>query len=287
MKHCAFLTMDSTQGYVNDDELAVAPLHDLNWTVSLVPWRDKTASWTDYDIVVIRSTWDYQDAPDLFKDTLHTINQSGTRLENALDVVTWNLRKNYLKELEEKGVLIVPTDWGQNLSPASWASMLDNYGNSPFIIKPVISANAGDTFLVEPPVDIAKQAVILQTFAEKEYMVQPFIKSVVEEGEYSLFFFNGVYSHSILKTPKASDFRVQEEHGGRIVSIQPSKQLIKRAQDVLHTLNQSLLYARVDLVKDEKGDYALMELELIEPSLYLRMDSEAPKRFAQAIHSLF
>ena len=287
MKHCAFLTMESMSGYVNDDELAIDPLRRLNWNVSMVPWRDKQVSWDSYDLVIIRSTWDYYDDPTLFLHVLKHIQESNTRLENSLDIISWNLNKKYLKDLEDKGILIVPTRWGSSLNSSSWTDIMNAYAGEPFIIKPVISANAEDTFLVKPSENEDKHQTILQTFSEKEYMVQPFVKSVVEEGEYSLFFFNGDYSHSILKTPKKKDFRVQEEHGGRIVAIQPSSRLVEQARNVLKAIDQSLLYARVDLVKNEKGDYALMELELIEPSLYLRKDPDAPARFAKAIHSLF
>ena len=101
-----------------------------------------------------------------------------------------------------------------------------------------------------------------------------------------MFYFNSEYSHCILKTPKPNDFRVQEEHGGRIINVEPSPDLMSRAESVLRAIDRTLLYTRVDLVKDDKGDYALMELELIEPSLYLRMDPGAPKRFAHAVQEL-
>ena len=107
--------------------------------------------------------------------------------------------------------------------------------------------------------------------------------SIIEEGEFSLFYFNRTYSHTILKTPESGDFRVQEEHGGRIISVTPEQKALQCAMEVLETLNVSLLYARIDLVREETGDYALMELELIEPSLYFRMDPIASTRFAQAL----
>ena len=117
-------------------------------------------------------------------------------------------------------------------------------------------------------------------------MVQPFMPNIVAEGEFSLFFFNGKYSHSIKKSPKATDFRVQEEHGGIITEIEPDEKLRVAAKNAFDKIGETLLYGRVDLVRDERDEFALMELELIEPALYLRMSDGAPERFAAAIGSL-
>ena len=113
-------------------------------------------------------------------------------------------------------------------------------------------------------------------------MAQPFVRSVVEEGEFSLFFFGGAYSHTALKTPKAHDFRVQEEHGGWIRAVEPEPALRALAEDVMDAVAPTPLQARVDLVRMEGDRFALMELELIEPSLYFRTDAASPDRFAHA-----
>jgi glutathione synthase/RimK-type ligase-like ATP-grasp enzyme len=116
-------------------------------------------------------------------------------------------------------------------------------------------------------------------------MVQPFVNAIVDEGEYSLFYFGGVYSHTILKSPKRGDFRVQEEHGGRITAVAPEHDLRETADNIVASISQ-LLYARVDLVRNDSGKFLLMELELIEPALYFRMDEESPRRFATALDEL-
>ena len=116
-------------------------------------------------------------------------------------------------------------------------------------------------------------------------MVQPFLSHVITEGEFSLFYFNGKLSHAILKTPKAHDFRVQEEHGGVIRAVEAESELREAGDTALRALDSVPLYARADFVRaNHGGGFWLMELELIEPSLYLRMDAEAPERFAQALH---
>ena len=272
------------KSYVSDDKLAVDVLLDMQWDVQTIPWRRNNVDWEAFDVVVIRSTWDYHDDPELFIEALRQIEASDTRLENALAPVKWNIDKRYLHDLEMKGVRVVQTSFGSDLNKARLNELIQSYNNEDFIIKPVISASAKNTFRVStgnvPFEDL------LVAFKNKDYMVQPFMHHIVEEGEFSLFFFNGSYSHCIRKVPKNNDFRVQEEHGGLIKACPPTLKLLNCAQHVLDNLDYTVLYARVDLVPDENGDYALMELELIEPSLYLRMDPEAPTRFARAIEAI-
>jgi len=284
MKRCAFLTMDNMKSFVSDDKLAVDVLLNMDWEVETIPWRQPNIDWDAFDVVVIRSTWDYHDDPDLFIKVLRQIEASDTRLENALAPVKWNVDKRYLHDLENKGVRVVQTSFGSDLNEERLSELTRSYHNEDFIIKPVISASAKNTFRVSPG-NVPFEDLVA-AFKNKDYMVQPFMRHIVEEGEFSLFFFNGNYSHCIRKVPKHNDFRVQEEHGGLIKACPPTLKQLNCAQRVLDNLDYTVLYARVDLVQDENGDYALMELELIEPSLYLRMDPEAPTRFARAIEAI-
>ncbi len=283
MNRCAFLTMDSMEGYVNDDALALDQLNRSGWDASLVAWRSEGVDWASFDLVVVRSTWDYQKDPDLFLHTLEEIDRSGTHLQNPLPVIKWNIHKGYLQDLEEHGVYTVPTIWGNHLSVSDLDDYSSEFAPDPFVIKPTVGASAQDTFLIHPAGSLDEKARLVAAFADREYLVQPFMKEVIREGEYSLFFFNGQYSHAILKTPKAQDFRSQEEYGSRIKAVTVDEKLLKRGVDALNAIDRPLLYARVDLIRDEAGDFALMELELIEPSLYFRTDPQSPVRFVQAV----
>ena len=278
---CAFLSMDDLAGYVCDDPLAISALEAAGWSVDTVSWRATEVDWRQYEAVVIRSTWDYQDHPDAFLAALEAINASGTRLLNPLATVRWNFTKRYLAELESRGIPIVPSAWGDRLDAGTLDSYFDAFDTRQLVVKPIVSANAKDTFRLDRGNEPALASAAAR-FASDAYVAQPFIPAIVDEGEYSLFYFDGVYSHAILKTPAPADFRVQEEHGGRIVPIHPEPLFIRRAQEVLDAVGERLLYARVDLVRTYKNDAALMELELIEPSLYFRMDAESPRRFARA-----
>jgi hypothetical protein len=337
MRRCAFLSMVDLTGFVSYDALVREPLLARGWMLDEVPWRNADITWADYDVVVIRTTWDYQQHPDAFLAVLERI-ANVTTLENPIGMVRWNLRKTYLRDLDRSGVRTVRTLWGDDVDVVTLRAAFDTLDTDEIIIKPQVGANAGDTFRLHrrasggararttagahTPADVRTHAgththVGAQaadahsaardieqaacTFAQRPHMVQPFIASVVEEGEFSLIFIDGSYSHTILKTPRRGDFRVQEEHGGVIRAIEPDSALLKAAQAAVAAIDSCVpraavasaraapsgstvpLYARADFVRMEDGGFALMELELIEPSLYLSYDPAAATRLADAI----
>lgn len=277
MKIC-FLSTDNLDGYIFDDDLAIEPLRRLGWEVSTISWRAKI-DWNDFAAVIIRTTWDYQDSPNEFLRALRKIDESKALLQNSLRTVEWNLSKEYLRDLENKGVKIVPTIWGEKKPTENdFDSWLEHFQTDEIIIKPIISATAQDTFRLKK-----FDQNLAEVFKARKYLVQPFMPNIVSEGEFSLFYFGGIFSHTILKTPKEKDFRVQEEHGGIITAVSPPEKLLKTAEKVLNLIEPIPLYARIDFVRDEQDDFCLMELELIEPALYLRMDENAPQFFAETI----
>ncbi len=282
MKKCAFLTLDETGDFVIDDEHAIKPLSILGWQVSTLSWRQTRCAWSDFDIVIIRSTWDYWNDVPAFLDTLEIIERE-TLLANRLDLVRWNLAKTYMRDLQQKGIGIVPTLWAGSLQPDFFAHYQEKLGVDEIVVKPVVGANGEDAFRVSARDTAERLESIVARFRNRDCMIQPFMPNIINEGEFSLFFFGGKYSHAILKKPAESEFRSQEEHGAEISSILPQDKLLKSARQVMDTLTPSPLYARIDFIRDAAGDFVVMELELIEPSLYLRMNPEAPGRFATAI----
>lgn len=280
-KRCAFLSTDNLEGFFVYDQMLIAPLAEKKWLAEEVSWRNSAVDWNDYDVVVVRSTWDYQDDPQAFIRCLEGIESSSATLDNSLALINWNIDKGYLKELEGKGVTIVPTQWYSAFDFNSVIKGFAHFDTDTLIIKPTISANADDTFKLSIDELNQQKSLLEVTFKNRDFMVQPFLKKVVEEGEYSLFYFNGHYSHTILKVPKKDDFRVQEEHGGELHSVEPTESLKEAAQCALQALPEIPLYARLDFVSADQG-FAIMEIELIEPSLYFNMDPESPKRFATA-----
>jgi glutathione synthase/RimK-type ligase-like ATP-grasp enzyme len=281
MKKCAFLSMDSLQGFECYDHLLFEPMANAGWQVTEISWRNKDVKWSDYDVVCIRSTWDYQDEAEAFLETLENISRQ-TRLENNLNIVKWNINKTYLIDLDISGVHIVPTLWGENLTKGNLLPAYKRLNVNEIIIKPVISANADFTYRLNKSTLLQKEDELIRVFKDKSYMIQPFMTHILGEGEYSLFYFSGRFSHCILKTPKEKDFRVQEEHGGILKSIEPDEALLAAADRAIKAIGETLLYARVDFVRNDTNNFALMELELIEPSLYFNMDQKAIHRFVQA-----
>lgn len=277
-KPVAFLTTDDLHGHVTDDHLAVEPLQALGRPVAFVSWRG-TGSWADYAGVVIRSTWDYTEAAGDFIQTLSQQVSGGTRLANPLSVVRWNLDKSYLKDLARAGVPVVPTLWPSALNAGVLSEATRRFGQSDLVVKPVLGASARDTFLIR---DGFIDNRLLGRFENQPCMVQPYLEAIATEGEYSLFYFGGTLSHAISKRPARGDFRVQEEHGGQLAAIEPDASMLACAQKALAVVAEPTLYARVDLVRTQAG-LAVMELELIEPSLYLRLCERAPENLAMAV----
>ena len=285
-KTCVFLTMEDPSGYFVYDQLAYQPLASLGWSVVEVPWSKPVQDWSRFDAVVIRSPWDYQSNPETFLATLDEIEAAGVPLFNSSQICRWNIDKSYLRELADKGVPTIPTVWLDTLDHASLASLFDQPGfTDSLVIKPTIGAGAENLFVLGPT-RCARWDVAQQVFHDRPLMVQPFLPSIVSDGEISLFYFADRFSHAVLKTPAAGDFRVQEEHGGEIRSVIPSPEILAVGAKTLQAVDQTLLYARVDVVELPDGSPAVIELELIEPSLYFPYDERSPRRFAAAFDEM-
>lgn len=286
MPRIALLTLEDRTGYVIDDEIAVAELLRRGFDAAEVPWSDPGVDWSTYDLVIVRTTWDYHLRPDEFLEALARIEASGTILENPRALVVWNLDKRYLRELEGQGVSIVPTVWGDGGAAKDFTALFAQLGHQEIVVKPVVSANAVDTFRLRAPLTDDQAAELVRTFADRSWLAQPFVQSVLDEGELSVFYFDGRLSHAIRKVPMSGDFRVQEEHGGSIADVPITDELRRAADHVIHTVRPVPFQARVDLVRMADGTLALMELEMIEPSLYFRTHAEAPANFARAVEAV-
>ena len=281
-KKVALLSMDSLKNFYTYDKLLIEPMSKLGWNAKEISWRNESVNWNNFDAVIVRSTWDYQNDSEKFLSVLENINNSSAHLENDLELMKWNMNKKYLFDLETNGVRIVDTIWEKYFNSNNAYDYFNKLNSEEIIIKPNISANADNTFRISKENYINHIQDIENVFAQRDFMIQPFIQNIVDEGEFSLFFFNGEFSHCVLKKPKENDFRVQEEHGGKFRSVIPTEQQISIAKNIVNKLSVLPLYARADLVRIDDNDFALMELEVIEPSLYLNTDKQSPERFAKA-----
>ena len=277
--------MDRMEGWAIDADLAIRPLQDLGWRVEPIPWRKKSIDWNTFDAVYICVPWDYPDDPEYFLEVLESIDRSSAVLANDIRIVRWNLRKTYLRDLEAGGAPIVPSLWRDAFNPQELDEFFGLLDVDRIIIKPVVSTNASNTFLLDRASASNSNDDLARTFVQREFVVQPFIENIQSEGEYSLFYFNNLFSHAICKVPKQDDFRVQEEHGGQVTTIEPEPALLAAGDKALSIVDPMPVYARADFVRDENGQFVVMELELIEPSMYLRMKEGSAELFAAAFDS--
>lgn len=273
--------MHSLEGFECDDELTLEPLRHRGVEVALIPWREPT-DWRQFDAVIVRSPWDYQSRFAEFLKVLRDIDRRGTPLWNPLPLLEWNLHKSYLLELQSRGVPIVPTIRGESLTVERLRSLPEELGAEEIVIKPIVGAGAQRTHRLYFPWTGEAEDAAVADHVDSEYLAQPFLPAIAEEGEYSLIYFQGELSHAILKTPKPGDFRSQEEFGSRLIEITPDAQLRSCGDRVIAALSVRPLYGRVDLVRHDEG-FALMEVELVEPALYLRKSPGASERFADAL----
>lgn len=220
--------------------------------------------------------------PERFVAWIRGCAQAGVRLWNKSDVVLRNMDKRYLLALADKGVAVVPTVRLASSQEISLRDVLENSNWNDAVIKPAISAAAFQTWRTSLATAEADEMRFVEQLRSRDLLVQPYLPEVASGGEWSLMFFGGQYSHAVLKRPAAGDFRVQREFGGISVPTHPATALIRDAEFALATIGQELLYARVDGI-EQNGRLILMELELIEPFLFLSSSSSAAERFANAI----
>jgi glutathione synthase/RimK-type ligase-like ATP-grasp enzyme len=256
----------------------VAPLEAAGMEVAPVDWTTD-ADLTGFDLVLALLAWGYHrdgPAPDYWAHQVGRWQAAGVRLQNPPDVLRWNADKAYLGDFEAKGAPVVPTIFVEQVTEAAMHDAAARLGTERLIAKPRVSASAFRTIRWSP-------GTALDGAPTDAAMIQPFIADVLDGGEPSLLYLGGRFSHAVSKRPQPGDFRVQPEFGGIIAPYQPWPDELAAAEAALAAAGEPLLYARVDLVRDLKGRPVLMELEAVEPDLFLEYAPGAPARFAEAV----
>lgn len=244
-------------------------------------WDNPDVDWPSYDAVILKSTWDYHEKYDRFTQWLDQLEKTGARLFNPIQTVRWNSDKRYLKEVMADGFPVAPSLFFEPGERPDISGLFAQLGTGKLIAKPCVSAGARGTFIINKSEAGEQQPRIHSFMDEKNYIIQPFIEEI-KQGEWSLFFFNGKYSHCVLKVPKTDDFRVQPQHGGVISSQQASADMIARADQYVQRYARGTLYCRVDVVR-YSGKLTLMELEMIEPYLFLDTAAGAMENYYSAL----
>lgn len=247
-------------------------------------------SWTDtgdlsgFSLILPLLAWGYQRNVASWYALLDRLEREALPVANPARVLRWNSDKAYLAEMAAAGVPTVPTMMREAMNDAALDSARSLFGTNRLVIKPPVSGGADGTFLIGASDPLPAEAV------GRRMLIQPYLPAIAAEGEMSLFFFGGRYSHAISKHPANGDFRVQEQFGGSERRIDPPAEALALAETVFAATEElmhhaPLTYARVDMLRDEDGNFRLMELEAIEPSLFLHFAGDQGALFVDAVRA--
>lgn len=267
---------------LRDDRLLRDALRDRGLSSVRVDWARPDVDWSRFRCAVFRTTWDYFHRFAEFAVWLKRA-EGETRLCNEPSIVWWNLDKHYLADLEARGIPVVPSRFVERGSVASLHDLLDETGWDEAVVKPCVSGSARHTYRLRRSNAPELQPVVDRLLSEESLILQPFLESVVREGEDTLMVIDGRFTHAVRKVPKEGDFRVQDDHGGTAVPHQPSAAQVELAERAMSACSPAPLYGRVDMVRDRDGRLVVMELELIEPELWLRNHPPAAEALAGAV----
>ena len=273
----AFITAEELPKPDQETELLAQALAQLGLATTTLAWTEPH-DWSAFSLVVLRTPWDYFRRVDQFLAWAKGVDQV-TKLVNPYEVIQWNSHKRYLLELAQRGVPIVPTVLVN--SGTSALSLSSCFSASELVVKPTVGIGAfGAKKGGADDVSLLSHAQALLN--QGDILVQPFVPSIAARGEVSLLYFGGEYSHAVRKVPLSGDYRVQDEYGGTVQLYQPTAAELQVAAQSLAAAPGPALYARVDLV-DWDSQPVLMELELIEPELFIRFLPASVSRLAERI----
>jgi glutathione synthase/RimK-type ligase-like ATP-grasp enzyme len=268
----------------DEDKVLLDLFSQKGLDVEEVIWNDPAVNWKKYDTAILKSPWDYHERFPDFMAWLDRLEALNIGMLNPSPVVRWNIDKHYLKDIAEAGLAVIPSLFLEKNTQPALSGFFSKLNTAKLVIKPCVSASARQTLVVTAE-NTAERQEQLHTFLQHEsFLVQPFVEEI-GEGELSFIFLGNRYSHSVLKLPKQGDFRVQHFHGGTVRTCNPGEEQIKVAQAFVDQFAAGCLYARVDgLMINNK--FQLMELELIEPYLFLDTSPGAYERYFEALLQL-
>lgn len=239
-----------------------------------IAWDDPDTDWSGFDLAIVGTTWDYWDRIPEFFATLQKI-ENATPLCNPTELVKWNSRKTYLRELETKGAKLIPTEWIETANEQNVARAFDALQTDDIVIKRQIGAGAAGQHRLKRGDSIPEMP--------HPMMAQPFLSNIQSEGEYSFIFIDGQFCHCLIKRAAAGDYRIQSLYGGVEEPVIPDARDLESAKKIISVLDDTPLYGRVDMIRGDDGGLLLMELELIEPYLYPIEGPELGERMAEAV----
>ncbi|BBF83761.1 hypothetical protein DLM_0075 [Aquitalea magnusonii] len=282
----ALLELDAADWYSKqvhqEDGLVINALEKQGLRVTRKAWDDPDFDWQHTSSLLFRTTWDYFDRYTEFSHWLKKVT-SQTRLFNCAELIQWNIDKHYLRFIAEKGINIVKTHYIEMGDRRTLAQCLAETGWTDAILKPVVSGSARHTYRISSANVQELEATFAELLQQESMLLQPFQHAVLAEGELSLMVIDGCFSHAIRKTPQKGDFRVQDDHGGSVHPHMASHEEQQFAEKAIAAIPFDVLYARVDIIRDNAGKLAIMEMEMIEPELFFRYRPEAADSLASGL----
>ncbi len=239
-------------------------------------WTDDTPE-AGADIVLPLVAWGYHQRIAQWHALLDRLEAARVAVLNPVPLLRWNSDKAYLAELGAVGIPTVPTIAVAALDEAALADARTRFATTELVVKPPVSAGADGTYRISSGDEIP------ESVRGKRMLIQPFQRAISTQGELSLLLFGGTLSHALIKRPKTGDYRVQPHLGGTETLCEAPLEAVDLAHRALAAAPAHATYARVDMIADEAGDWQIMELELIEPALWLPRAPGSANRFAAAV----
>ena len=275
-----------TKQVLLEDKILQDALENIGLVVCRKDWADNKFNWSNTKCAIFRTTWDYFER---FDEFFAWIEETKNKIIfiNSLEIIKWNINKRYLIELNNKGVNIASTLFINKDNPRTLNSLFKETNWNEAVIKPAISGAARHTYKVTPTNCKDYEVIFKHLIYQETMLFQEFLYNIIQKGELSIIMIAGKYTHAVKKTAKKGDFRVQDDHGGKVRKYVPLKEEILFAEQCINIFNPCPLYARVDIVYDNKNELSLSELELIEPELWFRNNPKSAKLLAKEIKKLF
>ena len=256
----------------NEDDLLLDFLKSKGYQVTKEIWNDAAVKWEEYDFLILKSPWDYFDLIEDFYTWLAKLEDKKVRLFNPISIVKWNADKHYLQEIERAGLKVTPSAFLTQGEQINLSNYFELFNTEQLIIKPCVSGGSKNTFKVTPTNVDEISNTIIQLIKNEDFIIQPFLKEIEDQGEWSFLFFNG-------------NFRVQASFGGTVRPQNAPSNYLASAQLYVDQFAKNCLYARVDgtIINEE---FYLMELELIEPFLFLAEHKDSLTNYYEALKQL-
>ena len=270
------------ENVLKEDGLLIEALNNLGLKTIKKDWNDSNFNWNSTKTAVFRSTWDYFDKFSIFQNWLSQV-QNKCALINSYEQIKWNLDKHYLQDLKNWSLPIPKSVFINKMSGTKLKDIATNMKWNHIVVKPTVSGAAKNTFQLKDQEIENFQINWIRLTNEEDFIVQEFQKNIIKSGEIAVMLFGGKYSHAVLKKAKKGDFRVQDDFGGTVETITPSKEIIDLAEKAIKKLNPTPLYCRVDVILNNQNKAVIIELELIEPELWFRFKITAADKLAMYI----